>query len=248
MTSRWTGLLALFALIAAAPVAAFTVVVDPGHGGHDPGAEAEGLSEAPIVLEMAERVAALLEAPDVSVVLTRRADVFVALDDRLAMAREIEADLFLSIHADSLGDGRASGLSVYRFDSAKGPGADAWRRRAHPPGRWIAGVPLDAGSADLGPAMMEMARARSEARSTALSRALIEAFAEEGLKLAGRPARQGGFTVLTAAEFPAVLIELGFLTSRRDRDRLTSPEWRARTAGAIARAIERWRNDAEEGF
>lgn len=227
---------------------AFTVVIDPGHGGHDPGAEAEGVREADLVLSMAERLAGELQAPDVTVILTRPDDAFVPLGERVEIARRAKADLLISIHADSLGEGRASGLSVYRFDPAKSARTDASRRVTRPVGDWLATAPLSADTGDLGPVMMEMARSRTTPASARLSAHMIAAFRGADLRLAGRPERQKGFTVLTSAETPSVLVELGFLSSDRDRARLTSPEWQARAARAMAEAITKWRNDAVADF
>ena len=131
------------ALLAAAlgtAAGAFTVVIDPGHGGHDPGAEAQGVREAHLVLSMAERLAAELQGPGVTVHLTRHDDSFVSLDDRVDIARAHGADLLVSIHADALVDGRAAGLSVYSFDPARGDWADAARRSEVAEGAWIAGA------------------------------------------------------------------------------------------------------------
>jgi N-acetylmuramoyl-L-alanine amidase len=237
----------IFALMGHAALA-FTVVIDPGHGGRDPGAEAHGLREADLVLSMAERLAAELQGPDVSVVLTRRDDSFVSLDERVEIARAAGADVLLSIHADSLEDGGAAGLSVYSFDPSRGDWADAARRAEVPVADWLTGVPAEGLDEETGAVLMRLARDRTGPRSALLSAALARSFREHGLRLAGRPERRKGFVVLRAPEIPSVLIELGFLSSDRDRARLTSADWQARAVAAIAAAITEWRIDAGENF
>jgi N-acetylmuramoyl-L-alanine amidase len=227
---------------------AFTVVIDPGHGGHDPGAEADGVREAHLVLALAEQLAAELEGPDVRVLMTRHDDSFVSLDDRVEAARAAHADLLVSIHADALEDGRAAGLSVYSFDPEKGDWADAARRAEAEEATWIAGVSPEGLDDETGKVLMGMARRQTTPRTVHLSALLMQSFRDSDLRLAGRPERQKGFAVLRAAEIPSVLIELGFLSSDRDRARLTSPEWQTATVQAIARAITTWRIDAADDF
>ena len=96
--------------------------------------------------------------------------------------------------------------------------------------------------------MVDIARIRSTKGAARLSAGLVTAFRTEGLGLAGRPERQMGFTVLTAAEIPSVLIELGFLSSDFDRARITSDDWQDRAARAVATAIMTWRDDAGDDF
>lgn len=233
------------ALVAAARgAAAFTILIDPGHGGGDPGAMAGDLREAELVLTVAERLAAELQAPGVTVAMTRRGAEGPSLEARLAQLRAVAPDLVISIHADALAGGpAASGLSVYRFAPARAAAHDARARLRRGPEAWVAGAPAE--DEATGAALIALARRTSGAESARLSAAMIAAFREAGLKLAGRPERAQGLAVLSDPATPGVLVELGFLSTPADRARLTSGEWQARAAAAIAAAITNWRADAE---
>ncbi|MCK0094773.1 N-acetylmuramoyl-L-alanine amidase [Yoonia sp. F2084L] len=216
----------------------FVVVIDPGHGGIDPGANQGGIKEADLMLVLAEELAVMLRDLDgVRPVLTREGDNFVPLSARMTIARRVGADLFISLHADALDEDEAQGASVYTL-SADG-GSDAARRivERHERGDLLAGVDLSAAEDRVAKALMDLARAETGPAGRRFADALVSSMRAEGVRLNTRPRREGQFAVLTAADFPSVLVEAGFLSNADDRAVLASAEGRARIARAIRDTI-----------
>jgi N-acetylmuramoyl-L-alanine amidase len=216
----------------------FVVVIDPGHGGIDPGANQGGIKEADLMLIMAEELAVKLNATDgLKAVLTRKGDVFLPLSARLTIARQVGADLFISLHADALEEGTAQGASVYTL-SVDG-GEDAARRivERHERGDLLAGVNLDAAEDRVATALMDLARAQTGPQGRRFADALVAAMGRTGVRLNTKPRREGQFAVLTAADFPSVLIEAGFLSNPQDRAILATAEGRAQIARAIVETV-----------
>ncbi|MCS6920788.1 MAG: N-acetylmuramoyl-L-alanine amidase [Elioraea sp.] len=212
------------------------VVLDPGHGGHDPGAiGARGTFEKHVVLAAARDLrAALTETRRYRVAMTRDRDVFVALSDRAAFAQERRADLFLSLHADALEDRSVRGASVYTLAAnASDPIAERLAAVHNRPGRTRA-------SADEAAARALIAQVRRETgrRSVQMARFTVQALARE-TPLLPRPHREAGFVVLKSPDVPSVLIELGFLSNREDEALLRRADHRRRLARAIAEAVDR---------
>lgn len=212
----------------------FVVVIDPGHGGIDPGANQGGIKEADLMLLMAAELAVLLNAEEgVQAVLTRETDVFVPLTARLTFARQVGADLFLSLHADALEEDEARGASVYTL-SADGGGEAAQRIvERHERGDLLSGVDLSAAEDRVATTLMDLARAETGPAGQRVADALVASIQAEGVRLNSRPRREGQFAVLTAADFPSILIEAGFLSNAEDRAVLASPAGRARLSRAI---------------
>lgn len=222
------------------------VALDPGHGGRDPGAMAGGLVEADLMLAVARRLKEVLDGTGrFEVVLTREEDVFVPLETRLTRARAAGADVFLSLHADALedGDGEASGLTVYRLDEDATDEADAILAARHGGGDILKGLDLTEAGDDVALALLDLARRDTLPRTESLQRTLVEAFRGAGLHVNSRPERAGAFAVLKSAEIPSVLIELGFLSSTRDRERLTAESWQTEAATAVADGLLRWQEE-----
>jgi N-acetylmuramoyl-L-alanine amidase len=216
----------------------FVVVIDPGHGGIDPGANQGGIKEADLMLIMAEELAVKLNATDgLKAVLTRKGDVFLPLSARLTIARQVGADLFISLHADALEEDTAQGASVYTL-SVDG-GEDAARRivERHERGDLLAGVNLDAAEDRVVTALMDLARAQTGPQGRRFADALVAAMGRTGVRLNTKPRREGQFAVLTAADFPSVLIEAGFLSNPQDRAILATAEGRAQIARAIVETV-----------
>lgn len=222
---------------AAAALAAsedFIVVIDPGHGGIDPGAFQGGIKEADLMLILAAELAVMLNAQEgVQAVLTREDDVFVPLSARMTFARQVDADLFLSLHADALGEEDVRGASVYTLSSDGGDAAAQRIVERHERGDLLAGVDLNNAEDRVATALMDLARARTGPEGVRIADALAAAMQAQGVPMNSRPRREGQFVVLTAADFPSVLIEAGFLSNAQDRAFLATPEGRARIARAI---------------
>ena len=218
------------------------VVIDPGHGGRDPGAEAGEVNEADLMLAFAKLLKAELEATgQVDVVLTRAEDIALHLEARIARARDANGDVFLSLHADRLrlDAGHASGLTVYTLGADLGAAASERQAERHGDAA-LKGVDLSGAGDEVALALMALQRQDTSPRAAALSRALVNAVASAGLAVNARPERQGDFAVLKAADIPSVLIELGFLSSPADLARLTSERWRKEAILALRDGILQW--------
>jgi N-acetylmuramoyl-L-alanine amidase len=242
------GLLSGLALALAATAAAAEpgidpvrgiVFIDPGHGGRDPGAVVAGLREKDVTLAVADMLEAALSEAGFTVARSRHDDRHVALDRRVALAQEARADLLLSLHADTVTVGAASGASVYRLaDEATDALAAELAAAANagaPATPTLAAVPPDL-RAMLGSMMM----AETEARTDLLASAVVAALGERVPLLSGRPLRGAAFRVLMAPDIPSVLVELGFMSHPADRARLIDPAWRAEAVAALVTAVERW--------
>ncbi len=221
------------------------VAIDPGHGGRDPGAEADGMREADLVLGFAFRLRdALLASGKFDVVLTRETDEFVSLDARLTRARDAGAELLISLHADALEDAdAASGIVVYRLADEARAAADARLIERHGPEDQLSGVDLTGAGDDVSQSLLALARKDAIPRSRDLSAKLVAGFRSAELVVNSRPERVGAFTVLKAADIPSVLIELGFLSTDEDLRRLTSAEWQIVTAAAMRDALLLWADE-----
>jgi N-acetylmuramoyl-L-alanine amidase len=221
------------------------VVLDPGHGGIDPGAEHDGQTEADLMLTFARELKeVLLRDGRFSVILTRDEDVFVPLETRTSVARMAEADLFLSLHADALAEGEAQGATVYTLSDEATDAATAALAERHDRDDLLAGIDLSDQDDVVAKVLMDMARTETVPRTDRLADALVGAIKAAELRMHRRPRQEGGFSVLKTPDIPSVLLELGFLSSERDARRLTDPKWRARMAEAIRVALLSW--DAEE--
>ena len=221
-------------------VAPLTVVLDPGHGGDDAGAERDGVRESDLMLTFARELREVLVRAGMRVVLTREADVFVPLDARVAAAQAAGGDLFMSLHADALAQGRATGATVYTLsESGAVAAARALSARRDRDGL-MSGVDLTGTDDPVAGVLMDLARADTGPRSDALADALVAAMKGTVVGLHRRPRNEAGFAVLSAPDMPSVLIELGFLSNPRDRARLTDPAWRAEAAEAIRAAVVSW--------
>ncbi|MEM9791468.1 MAG: N-acetylmuramoyl-L-alanine amidase [Pseudomonadota bacterium] len=225
-----------------APQKKVRIALDPGHGGVDPGAIRHGVVEKDIVLAMGLELADLLEATGrYDVIMTRRSDVFVALDDRVAFARARGARLFLSIHANTVTKGSASGAAVYvpaRIASDPESAALALlENRADEVG---AVNPVQVTQPDIARTLMDMTRRTTVERARGLAAEIIGAVSRSTGVLRSRPLRAADFRVLRAPDMPSILLEIGFLTHPEDRRNMQSSAWRARLATSVSEAIDAW--------
>jgi N-acetylmuramoyl-L-alanine amidase len=221
-----------------------TVVIDPGHGGIDPGAERDDLTEADLMLTVARDLKeALLRAGGTRVILTREEDIFVPLEARITIAREVSADLFLSLHADALAEGEASGATIYTLADTASDAASAALAERHDRDDLLAGIDLSAQDDVVATVLMDMARTATDPRTDRLAAALEAAIQGAGLGMHPMPRQQAAFSVLKSPDVPSALLELGFLSSAGDRKRLTDPDWRAQMVGAIVAGIGAWADE-----
>jgi N-acetylmuramoyl-L-alanine amidase len=221
-----------------------TVVLDPGHGGIDPGATRDGQTEAALMLTFARELKEVLVRDGrFAVVLTRDDDVFVPLEARTSIARDAEADIFLSLHADALAEGEATGATVYTLDETATDAASAALAERHDRDDLLAGIDLSEQDDLVAEVLMDMARTETEPRTDRLAQAIVRAIKAAEIRMHRNPRQTGGFSVLKAPDIPSVLLELGFLSSARDFSRLVDPDWRARMAEAIRVALVDWAAD-----
>jgi N-acetylmuramoyl-L-alanine amidase len=218
-----------------------TVVLDPGHGGVDPGAVRGDHTEAELVLTFARELRdALRRTGLVEVVLTRDSDVFVPLPARVTLARAAGADLFISIHADALAEGRAQGATVYTLsDTASDAAAEALAEQ-HDRADLVQGIDLHGADDVVAGVLMDLARLDTAPRSAALAAALVDGIDASGIRLHAQPNGEAGFTVLRAADIPSVLLEIGFMSDARDLSNILDPAWRAQMQQALVAAILDW--------
>lgn len=217
------------------------IVIDPGHGGVDPGAMSRsGVWEKHIVLAFARELRqSLLATGKFRVRLTRDRDVFIRLRDRIAIARRAGADLFISVHADSIGNSRVRGTSVYTLsERASDKEAGALARKENK-SDLIAGVDLDDQSNDVVNILIDLAQRETMNESAVFARKLVDELGKTR-KLLRNTHRFAGFAVLKAPDIPSVLVELGYLSNRSDEKMLRNPRQRKRMAAAMSAAVKRY--------
>lgn len=215
------------------------VVIDPGHGGQDPGAIAVGGAyEKDITLAMAKELRRqLLATGRYRVALTRDRDVFIPLRDRPAIARAKGADLFISLHADSITSNQVRGLSVYTLsEKASDREAEMLAQRENQSDA-IVGIDLSVQSADIANILIGMSRRDTMNQSRRFASLLLKNLDPKIAVLPG-PLRSAGFAVLTAPDVPAVLVEMGYLSHSQDARLLGSDAHRKRMAGSLLRAVD----------
>lgn len=216
------------------------IVIDPGHGGVDPGAiGVGGVYEKDITLAMAREVKRQLESSGrYRVRLTRDKDVFIRLRDRVAIARDADADLFLSLHADSIGTSNVRGLSIYTLsDKASDREAEnlaAKENRADA----LAGVDLSAENDLVATILIDLAQRDTMNHSKRFANLALEHLRRDVAVIPNKPIRQAGFAVLTAPDMPSALVEMGYLSSPQDAGLLTKAAHRERFGRALLRAID----------
>ena len=221
----------------------FVVVIDPGHGGVDPGAVRDSTTENELMLGIAVALRdALRRAGGVEVVLTRERDEFVSLTGRVALAHQVGADAFISLHADSLSQGQARGATVYSLSDEASDVASAQLAAQHDRSDIIAGVDLSGTDDQVASVLMDLARVETMPRTHDLATALMDSINAAGGPMNKRPRREASFSVLKSADIPSVLVEVGFLSDNRDLANLRDPVWRAVMVEAMATGILAWRD------
>jgi N-acetylmuramoyl-L-alanine amidase len=213
------------------------IVIDPGHGGYDPGAMNDGGSEADIVLEIAMRLEKLLlQQPGVEVVLTRRTNVFVPLEERTAMANRAAADLFLSIHANASDDERARGIETYFLNFAPNPAAEAIAARENAASaRTMRQLPDIVKAIALNNKIDE-----SRAFASLVQSSMIERLTKANKAVKDLGVKQAPFTVLIGATMPSILAEVSFLTNGQEAALLGGSAYRQQIAEALFNGIMRY--------
>jgi N-acetylmuramoyl-L-alanine amidase len=220
------------------------IVIDPGHGGIDPGAERGGVQEADLMLALGIEVAdAINRLEGFRAVLTRTSDIFVPLEARMSIARSAGADLFISLHADALEEDAARGASIYTLNQEGSDSASQRMAERHERGDLLAGLDLAGQDDRVVTVLMDLARAESGPAGQRFASTLVSSFRDTDVRLNSRPRREGRLAVLMAADFPSVLIEVGFLSSAADRAALSEPAGRVPLVEGLSDAVRYWAMD-----
>lgn len=220
------------------PAHRFTVVIDPGHGGVDGGAEGvTGAVEKDVTLAFARLLRDKLAASGAyDVFMTRDSDIYLRLDDRVRIARQHEADLFISIHADTIAVKSLRGATVYTVsDKASDAEAQALADRENLSDRF-AGLEIKGDDAEVTDILIDLIRRETHSFSLRFARTLVGQLSTT-VGLINNPHREAGFRVLKAPDVPSVLVELGYLSNPKDEAQLLSSDWRDKAADSISKAV-----------
>ena len=217
------------------------IAIDPGHGGIDPGAIRDGVEEKAIALAFAREFRDAVEnVPHVTAFLIRETDMFVALDDRVGLARAADADVFISIHANTVELGNAEGATVFTLSAQATDAASARIAALENNADNLAGLEVESPADDVSKMLVDMARLETNARSEKLGKDLLASLVDNIEVIRSNSNPRAGFRVLRAPDVPSVLIELGFMSNARDRARMMSPDWRRKAANAVLSGILAW--------
>ena len=215
------------------------IVIDPGHGGKDGGAKTrKGVLEKEIVLSFAEHLATALSGSGrFDVILTRTSDTFVPLKERVKIARDNDADLFVSIHSDSFPrDRRVRGTAVYTISNKASDRMAAQLAAQQNQSDAIAGYEIKGGPNEVVDILFDLTRRETSNLSVLFARHFLKDMKGK-IRFFKVPLQRGAFTVLQVPDIPSALIELGFLSNNADAELLSSPAWRERIALEMAGAI-----------
>lgn len=217
------------------------VVIDPGHGGIDNGTKAaSGEMEKTLVLDFALLLRDKIErGGKYRVAMTRTEDTFVPLDARVRFARQLNAALLISIHADAIprSEGIAEGATVYTLSDTATDSAAARLAEAENRADVIAGVDLTAEPNDVADILIDLAQRETRLFSMQFARMVVNEL-KTAARLHKHPLKAAGFKVLKAPDVPSVLVELGYMSTKDDLKQLMSATWRQQTAGALAQAVD----------
>lgn len=218
----------------------YVIVLDPGHGGGDPGAVGPGnILEKNITLSLSRELRRQLEATGrYKVEMTRDRDVYIRLRDRVNLARKVNGDLFISIHADKIARTNVRGASIYTLSER---GSDAETERLAQDENFsgvVAGVDIRQEGDDVAGILLDLAMREKMTESTLLSEKLEGAMRTNGIRLLQNARRSAGFAVLKAPDIPSVLIEAGFLSNPAEAKLLVTADFQRRLSTAIVHGID----------
>lgn len=216
------------------------VMLDPGHGGKDPGAiGVSGTYEKYVALDTALELRRLLEAGGrYRVAMTRYRDIFIPLEDRVAEAQKHGASLFMSMHADALKDDRAvRGASVYTLSSKASDAQSAYLARSENSADRFGGLPIPHVSPEVGRILASLVRRETRVGSVRFANDMVGSL-HRSIPMLPNPERHAGFVVLKSSDIPSVLVEMGFMSNPRDEAALRRPAHRKVVAEAMQRAVD----------
>ncbi|MHC5230505.1 N-acetylmuramoyl-L-alanine amidase [Brucella sp. LJL56] len=216
----------------------FTVMIDPGHGGIDSGAESlSGIKEKDLTLAFGQELRdRLAQESNIKVLMTRADDTFLRLSERVRIARQHEADLFISIHADTINQHDIRGATVYTIsDKASDSVARAMAERENKSDSLAGAAPEE--QPEVTDILLDLTRRETHTFSLSFAEKVIHSLQGQ-VNLINNPHRFAGFQVLRAPDVPSVLIEIGYLSNAEDEKLISNPEWRKRLADRLAIAIK----------
>jgi len=225
------------------------IFIDPGHGGVDPGTiGASGTYEKHITLAMARQLQSELNRTGkFQALLTRNRDIFVPLRDRVARARDAGADLFISIHADATKNRKTRGLSVYTLSERASDRETAALAEKENKADLIAGINFSEETPEISNILIDLTRRLSMNESAKFAIGLVRQLRHQ-TKVLRNTHRFAGFAVLKAPDVPSVLVELGFLSNRKDEKALKDKKFRAKLAKGMVRAVISYFSNIEEAY
>ncbi len=218
----------------------FTVVIDPGHGGIDSGAEsASGILEKNVTLMFAQQLREQLsKLPGLRVEMTRNGDEFLRLTERVRIARQYEADLFISLHADTINSGNIRGATVYTVsDKASDAESRAMADRENRSDA-VAGITFDNETPEIADILMDLTRRETHTFSLSFAKTVVKSLKKD-VNMINNPHRFAGFQVLRAPDVPSVLVEIGYLSNEEDEKLMLDPVWRGHVAETACRGRRR---------
>ncbi len=215
------------------------IIIDPGHGGIDPGASGAGLQEKNVVLGLAKVLKQELEeSGQYSVLLTREQDVFIKLADRVKFARQHKGDLFISIHADSVQNDHVGGASIYTLSETASDAQTEKLAARENKADLIAGIDLSTEDQEVANILVDLAMRDTMNQSKFFAGKVVSIMPRQGVSLLERPHRHAGFAVLKAPDIPSVLIEAGFMSNENEAQRMNSFAHRQKFARALHKGID----------
>ncbi|MGC6472245.1 MAG: N-acetylmuramoyl-L-alanine amidase [Parvibaculales bacterium] len=215
------------------------IVIDPGHGGVDPGASGRKAKEKDVVMAFSKELSKQLKSAGYRVHMTRSRDVYIPLRGRVQVARDKKADLFISVHADAIKKKNVRGLSIYTLSEKASDKEAAALARKENQSDIIAGIDFADQPPEIANILIDLAQRETKNLSVKFAESVVSEAGKE-TKLLQRTHRFAGFRVLRAPDVPSVLIELGFLTNRSDEKQLVSSKWRKRVAQSFVRAVDQY--------
>ncbi|UNF29874.1 N-acetylmuramoyl-L-alanine amidase family protein [Bartonella krasnovii] len=223
------------------PVQNFRVVLDPGHGGIDGGARGvTGVLEKDVTLDFARALQEELQKdPHISVILTRDSNVFLRLSERVKKAQEFGADLFISIHADTIDVHSLRGATVYTISDKASDAIAKSLAESENKVDLLDGLPADE-TLEVTDILMDLTRRETHTFSVNFANSVISSLSKSHINLINNPHRYANFQVLRASDIPSVLIEIGYLSNKEDEKLLNDPHWRKQMALSIAHSIRQF--------
>ena len=224
------------------PVKKPIIVIDAGHGGQDPGAISPGgIREKNITLSMAKTIADILNKTGrYDARLTRSTDVYIKLYDRVKIARHADADLFISIHADSVGNENTKGASIYTLSNTASDKQTAKLAARENRSDIIAGVDLDDEDPDVSMILLDLSMRETMNQSKSLANTVVQSFTHAGVGTLKGPHRYAGFAVLKAPDVPSILIETGFVSNEAEAKQLLSKNYQNRIGNSLLKSLDQY--------